>query len=157
MRDLYNRKKRLEYWVERIQNDLDDQDRNDVLRFVEHLQEKDNSILWIIRCITALLAISRQLVKPFKNTTKEDIKLLFKWMERKNYKASTHEKFRVILKLFYKVIYGNNENYPEQVKWFSVQVGKEITSKEKNLDIEEYLEEEEIIKIVSCITVNNKF
>lgn len=56
-------------------------------------------------------------------------------MKLKNYKASTHEKLRIILKLFFKVIYGNNENYPEQVKWFSVQVGKEIRSKEKKNSI----------------------
>jgi hypothetical protein len=102
MRDLYHRKERLEYWVERVRKDLNDPDRNDVLQFTEYLKEKDKSILWIIRCITALLAIRRQLDKPFKNTTKEDIKLFFKWMEQKNYKVSTHEKFRVILKIFYK-------------------------------------------------------
>ena len=43
----------------------------------------------------------------------------------KNYKASTNEKFRQILKLFFKVIYGNCESYPEQVKFFSVKVGRE--------------------------------
>jgi len=46
-------------------------------------------------------------------------------MNDKEYKASTHEKFRVILKVFYKVVYGNNEIYPDCVKWFSVTVGKE--------------------------------
>jgi hypothetical protein len=49
-------------------------------------------------------------------------------MNDKEYKASTHEKFRVILKVFYKVVYGNNEVYPDCVKWFSVTVGKEIKS-----------------------------
>ena len=72
----------------------------------------------------------------------EDIRLLFKWMDKQNYKASTHEKLRKILKFFYKVSYGNNEYYPEQVKWFSVNVGKERRSKEMNIDIAEYLEEE---------------
>ncbi|HEX6294645.1 MAG TPA: hypothetical protein VFZ46_05775 [Nitrososphaeraceae archaeon] len=49
MRDLYNREKRLEYWIERIKTDLDGNDRNDVLKFVEIMQEKDQSILTIIR------------------------------------------------------------------------------------------------------------
>ena len=40
-------------------------------------------------------------------------------------RASTHEKFRRILKFYYKVVYGNNELYPEAVSWFSVNVGKE--------------------------------
>jgi hypothetical protein len=46
-------------------------------------------------------------------------------MEQKNYKASTNEKFRQVLKLFYKVVYGNTEYYPEQVKWLPSKVGKE--------------------------------
>jgi hypothetical protein len=50
MRDLYNRKVRLERWIERIHTDLKDNepDKQDILKFVEHLQEKDKSILWII-------------------------------------------------------------------------------------------------------------
>jgi hypothetical protein len=83
MRDLYHRKEKLEYWVERVRKDLEDPDRDDVLQFIEYLQEKNKSILWIIRCITALLSIRRQLDKPFKYTTKEDIKLFLKWMEQK--------------------------------------------------------------------------
>jgi len=100
MRDLYNRKARLVYWIQRIHTDLKDHesDRKDVLKFVNHLQEKDKSILWIIRCITALLQLRREIGKPFSQVTKDDIKKLFDWMKRKEYKASTHEKYRVILK-----------------------------------------------------------
>lgn len=56
MRDLYNRKARLEYWIDRINKDLDGNDRKDVLKFVEIMQEKNQSILTIIRCITAIIA-----------------------------------------------------------------------------------------------------
>ena len=42
MRDLYNRKARLDYWIDRINKDLDDvNDRKDVLKIVEIMQEKD--------------------------------------------------------------------------------------------------------------------
>ena len=133
MRDLYNRKARLHYWIQRIDVDLKDNqaDKKDILKFVDHLQEKDKSILWIIRCITALLQLRKELGKSFSQITKEDVKKLFDWMKKKEYKASTHEKYRVILKIFYKIVYGNNEEYPECVKWFSVSVGKEVKSKEK--------------------------
>jgi hypothetical protein len=82
------------------------------------MQEKDNSILWIVRCITAIFYIRRQLDKPFIDCKKEDIKSLFVWMDTKNYKASTHGKIRKILKIFYKAIFGNNEFHTEQVNWF---------------------------------------
>jgi integrase/recombinase XerD len=112
------------------------------------MQEREKSKLWIIRCITALIIIRKQLGKRFKDATKDDIKSILKWMEEKNYKVSTQEKFRIVLKMFYKTIYGNNEYYPEQVKWFSVQLGRERTAKERNLDMAEYLEEEEVQKLV---------
>jgi hypothetical protein len=41
MRDLYNRKARLEDWINRINKDLYGNDRIDVLKFVETVQEKD--------------------------------------------------------------------------------------------------------------------
>jgi len=148
MRDLYNRKKKIVYWVERVHTDLHDKDRADVLKLVEYMQDRERSILWIVRCITALIIIRKQLGKSFKDATKDDIRSILKWMDQKGYKASSNEKFRQVLKLFYKIVYGNNEYYPEQVKWFSVKVGKEKTGKETSMDMAEYLEENEIQKTV---------
>ncbi len=114
MVDLYNRKAKLEYWIQRINTDLSGVDKSDLLKLVEHMQDKERANLWIIRCITALISIRRQLGKSFQEVTKEDIRSFLKWMEQKNYKPSTNEKFRQILKLFFKVVYGNGETYPEQ-------------------------------------------
>jgi integrase/recombinase XerD len=150
MRDLYHRQNRLAYWIKRINTDLEEPDRTDVLKLVEHMQDKERAILWIIRCITAILLIRKQLGKPFRDTTKDDIKSILKWMENKGYKASTNEKFRQVLKLFYKTVYGNNEYYPEQVKLFSVKLGKEKAGKETNMEMAEYLEEEEVQKLIEC-------
>ncbi|HEX7258866.1 MAG TPA: hypothetical protein VF242_12480 [Nitrososphaeraceae archaeon] len=87
MRDLYNRKARLERWIQRIHTELQDNepDKQDILKFVDYLQEKDKSILWIIRCITALLQLKKEIKKPFSQLTKEDIKKLFEWMNDKEY------------------------------------------------------------------------
>jgi hypothetical protein len=51
------------------------------------MEDKESSILWIIRCITALLLMRRQLGKSFKDANKEDTRSLLKWMDDKNYKA----------------------------------------------------------------------
>lgn len=150
MRDLYHRKDRLNYWIKRINSDLEEPDRSDVLQLVEHMQERERAILWIIRCITALLSMRKQLKKPFKETTKSDIKELLLWMDEKGYKASTHEKYRQVLKLFYKTVYGNNEYYPDCVKWFSVKVGKEKASKDPTMNMAEYLDENEIQKLIEA-------
>ncbi len=159
MRDLYNRQKTLANWIKRVNEDLIDADKADVLKLIEHMQDREKSILWIVRCIVNLLSIRRQLGKSFRDATKDDIRLFLKWMEQKGYKASTNEKFRQVLKLFYKIIYGNNEYYPEQVKWFSSKLGKEKTGKETSMDMAEYLEENEIQRIVevACTTQKKAF
>ena len=55
------------------------------------------------------------------------------------------------------MVYGNNEYYPDCVKWFSVKVGKDKHSQERGLDIAEYLEEEEIpIMIENSTTFQKK-
>jgi site-specific recombinase XerD len=156
MRDLYNRKEKLAHWILKAKTELEEPDRTHVLQFVEYMQEKDNSILWIVRCITALIYIRRQLDKPFVDCKKEDIKSLFAWMDTKNYKASTHEKFRKILKIFYKVVFGKNEFHPEPVNWFSTQIGKEKKSQERDLDIREYLEENEVPLLIDAASTIQK-
>jgi hypothetical protein len=49
----------------------------------------------------------------------------------------TVEKYRAVIKKFYKMVYGNNEYYPDCVKWFAVKVGKDKHSQERGLDIAE--------------------
>ena len=72
MRDLYNRKKKLDYWIERIHKDLDENDKKDVIKFLEIMQEKDQSILTITRCISIVIQIKKQIDKPLAKVTKED-------------------------------------------------------------------------------------
>jgi integrase/recombinase XerD len=156
MRDLYNRKKKLVDWIKKV-NDLDDPDKTDILKLIEHMQDKERSILWIVRCMVVLISVRKQIGKPFRYTTKDDIRAILKSMEQKGYKASTNEKCRQVLKLFFKVVYGNNESYPEQVKWFSSKLGKEKAGKDTTMDMAEYLEEEEVQKLIeNADTLQNK-
>lgn len=149
MRDLYNRKQLLQYWVDRVDG-LNEPDKTDMLRLIEHMQDKERATLWITRCISALLLIRTKIQKPFREATKEDIRAFLKWMEQKGYKASTNEKFRQILKLFYKTVYGGTEFYPDQVKWFSVRLSQEKTGKGTSMDLSEFMQEEDVIKLVNC-------
>lgn len=156
MRDLYNRKKKLYYWTDRIHKDLDEYDKKDVLKFLEIMQEKDQSILTIIRCISIVIQIRKQIDKPLSKFTKEDIKAIFQWMDNKKYKVETIEKYRAVIKKFYKMVYGSNKYYPDCVKWFSVKVGKDKHSQERGLDIAEYLEEEVPILIENTPTLQKR-
>ena len=88
MRDLYHRKEKLAYWINRANIELQEPDKTDVLKFIQFMHDKERNILWIIRCITALLLMRRHLGKSFKDADKYDIRSLLKWMDDKNYKAS---------------------------------------------------------------------
>ena len=45
MRDLYNGRKKLANY------------KTDILRLVEHMQDKERNILWIVRCIVVLVRL----------------------------------------------------------------------------------------------------
>ena len=150
MRDLYNRAEKLAYWLKRIETDLQGSDKEDVLCLVQFMQVHERSSLWIIRCITILILVRKQLHKPFREASLDDIRVLLHWLDNKGYKSSSIEKFRKVLKFFFKVVYGQNRYYPEQVQWIYTKVSKERDQK-KRMDMDEYLEEEEIQKLVDTV------
>ena len=49
MRDLYHRKQKLAYWINRANTDLQEPDKTDILNFIQFMQDKESSILWVIR------------------------------------------------------------------------------------------------------------
>ena len=71
MRDLYNRHKRLADWIKRVNEDVDEPDRTDILKLIEHMQDRERAILWIVRCITALITLRKPLGKPFRRLLKK--------------------------------------------------------------------------------------
>jgi beta-lactamase regulating signal transducer with metallopeptidase domain len=81
MRDIYNRRKKLSDWIEKVNKDLDRSDRADVLKFVEYMRDSANAILWITRCITALISMRKFMRRLFRDTNKEDIRALIDFIE----------------------------------------------------------------------------
>jgi site-specific recombinase XerD len=158
LRDAYNRKQRLTYWIRRVEGDLDGTDREDVLTFINHMKYNANSALWILRSITALISMRKMIGTSFRDCNTENIRKFIDLIENEmNYKASTIEKYKKILKFFYKVVYGKNEFYPEQVKWFSIKVSKDKIRESFVLDNAEYLEEEEIkVAVARASSVQRK-
>lgn len=76
--------------------------------------------------------------ETFREATTEEIRSLLQWIENKCYKASSNEKFRKVLKFFFKAVYGNNKYYPEQVQWIYTRVSKEKAGKQMSMDMAEY-------------------
>jgi len=72
------------------------------------------------------MLIAKRIIKVrFRDATKEDIKRFVDYLEDNNYTLSTQHTYKSIIKKFFKVVYGNNEYYPEAVKWIKNKVRKD--------------------------------
>ena len=58
-------------------------------------------------------------------------------MSIKEYSSWADKKFRDVIKKFYKVIFGNDEDYPEVVKWIKTKFTKDKSI--KKLDMKKFL------------------
>jgi hypothetical protein len=92
MRDLYKRAEKLAYWLKRIETDLQNSDKEDVLYLVRFMQDHERSSLWIIRCITILILVRKQLHRPFREATNSTFQhkypLLILWMRYFRYSVT---------------------------------------------------------------------
>jgi integrase len=98
--------------------------------------------------------------KPFRNATATDLRVAFSKMEKdgwitrrkgkkgkvKEYSSWTDKKFRDVIKKFYKVVFGNNEQYPEQVRWIKTKFTKDKSV--KKLDMKKFLRYEQIKELI---------
>jgi len=157
-RDLYKRDTRLRYWIDRVKHEaIPDSDKEDILRFIEFMQREEKSKLWIIRCITLLLNIKKHIKKEFRACIKEDIQEYIDYTLKKGYSPSTHTKIRQVLKYFFKVVYGNNEYYPDAVKWLKSKVSKDEQRKREQLSYDQFLTEDEVkLLIDTANTIQRK-
>lgn len=73
LRDLYNRTKRLESWINKVNTELEEPHRTDVLKLVEHMKDTEKSALWIMRYLTVILMIRKKLTKPFRYCSKNEL------------------------------------------------------------------------------------
>jgi len=157
-RDIYKREQRIRYWINRVKHDsIPEEDRADILKFMEYQKQEAVSSLRMVRCINALLLARRIIKTRFKDATKEDIKQFVDYLEDNNYTLSTQHTYKSIIKKFYKVVYGNDKYYPEAVVWIKNRVSKDKRMKEEQLSYEQYLTEQEIkLLIDTANTVQRK-
>jgi integrase/RNA polymerase subunit RPABC4/transcription elongation factor Spt4 len=158
-RDVYNRKQTLETWIECVRSDasLSEADREDILNFIDFLQKDERSSLRTILYIQVLLRVKKVIRRPFRECTKEDIQHYINYLEDKGYRPSTLLTYKSIIKKFFKVVYGNNEYYPDAVRWIKLKVSKDKQREEEQLSYDQFLTEDEIkLLIDTASTIQQK-
>ena len=98
----------------------------------------------------------KEITKPYRKANENDIRVIINWMDKKEYKATTIEKFRIILRTFYKIVYGHNKKIPSAVGWFKFKIDKDKSNKDKSIDLGEFLEEKEIQNLINFASTVQK-
>jgi len=102
-----------------------------------------------IKYFGILKNIANWLGKDFDKATKEDIERIVGYIATSNYQEWTKWSYRVIIKLFWKWLEGNDEYYPEKVKWIKA---KQMSAKIK--PPEDLITREELEKIIALCSNN---
>jgi len=157
-RDIYKREYYLQYWLHRIHTDasLSASDREDILKFVDFMQKEERSSLRIMRCIIAILQAKKVVRKPFKECNKDDIQHYINYLEDSGYRPSTLLTYKSIIKKFFKVVYGNNEYYPDAVRWIKLKVSKDKQREEERLSYDQFLTEDEVRLLIDTANTIQK-
>lgn len=79
--------------INRVNSELNETepDKSDVLKQIQNLNDREKSSLWIIRYLTAIFLLRKELRKPFRYCTKNEMRELLAWMKSKGYKKSANE------------------------------------------------------------------
>ncbi|MFA4983171.1 MAG: tyrosine-type recombinase/integrase [Candidatus Micrarchaeia archaeon] len=81
--------------------------------------------LRIVKCIYSLRYLAKWLKKPFDKATKEELIELTGEIENYNYSENTKYDHKVVLKIFYKWLKGNDEEFPPEIKWLKPRLKNE--------------------------------
>jgi integrase/ribosomal protein L40E len=144
--EVHNYQRRLEGVLKRIdESSIVKEDKTLILDFMNDCFSRSLSKARVVKYLDTLERIAKLLGKPFQKTSKEDIALLVREIEEKDYTDWTKHDYKLILRVFYRWL-RKTEEFPEEVKWIKLKVGK------GHLLPEEILTEEEIKKLAECAT-----
>lgn len=101
----------------------------------------------VVKCLYCLRFLAKWFNKDFSTATKDDVIGLVNQIDLQNYAEHTKYDFKVILKIFYKWLLGNDEDFPEVIKWLKPKL-----KNEKHKLPEELLTVEEVEKLAGACT-----
>jgi integrase/recombinase XerD len=106
-------------------SNLSERNKEIILKFEDHIITLGLSKPRTIKYLNNLRMLASWLEIDFDKATKDDIKRVVKKIKvREDYSAWTKHGYCVIIKRFYKWLYGNDEEYPKEVNWITNHVKK---------------------------------
>jgi len=118
------------------------ENREQIRRFSKNRLASGASSFRVVKCMYCLRFLAAWLKTPFADATKDELIDLVGTLEGKKYSENTKYDFKVVLKLFYKWLKGNDEEFPQEIKWLKPR----LRNTAQKLP-EELLTEDEVLRI----------
>ncbi|MFH1260507.1 MAG: site-specific integrase [Candidatus Micrarchaeota archaeon] len=146
--ELYNYPRKLELTLRKLNEDtlVCDEDKQAIASFSKVRLAKGSSHGRAAKIIYCLKFLSHWLKKPFSQATKDDLIALVGELESDgHYSVYTKHDYKIVLKMFYKWLKGNDEVAPPEIKWLVPKI-----KNEKHKLPEDLLTEDEILRLANC-------
>lgn len=117
--DLYNYGRRYRRNLEVIEGDklICKENKKDITSFAKMRLAKGSGYGRVAKVLYCLRNLAIWIKKPFREATKDDLVALIGDLETHDYSEHTKYDYKIVLKLFYKWLKGNDETVPNEVKW----------------------------------------
>lgn len=147
--DLKNTARRLETRLESLRNDKSVIPANKklILEFDSYIASIGLGRLRRLKYLGNLSWFSRNFGKPFAKVTKKDLLELVGKVETSDLKAWTKADRKILIKRFFKWFKGNDEDYPDEVRWIKCHVKERLVKLP-----EELISEDEIKRMADAAT-----
>lgn len=145
--DLYNYPKILKSEIERMNNEvrISQVNKCDILSFSKIRFAKGSGHGRVAKVVYCMRCWAKWLGKPFREATKDDLVKVVGELEHARYSEYTRYDLKIVLKMFYKWLEGNDEICPPKISWL-----KPAIKNERHKLPEELLTEDEVLKIAEA-------
>ncbi|VVC02802.1 Tyrosine recombinase XerA [Candidatus Burarchaeum australiense] len=146
--NMYKSQTNFERELERLNaSKLPAESKRQIADFARMRLARGSTKLRVVKCMWCIRYLAGWLGKGFSEAKKEDIIGLVAAIDSKGYAETTRYDFKVVLKLFYKWLKGNDEEYPPEIKWLKPR----MKNKGHKLP-EELLSAEEVGRLANAAT-----
>ena len=145
---LYNYPRRLELAINNLNKDqtVCEENKQVIVSFSKGRLAKGSGHGRVAKVVYGMRLLARLLKKPFANATKEDLVAVVGELESNlDYSEYTRLDYKIILKMFYKWLKGNDETFPPEINWLKPKL-----KNEKHKLPEDLITEDEVIRLVNA-------
>ena len=145
--DLYNYPRRLETTLDKLNKDLKicPENKRDIVSFSKVRLAKGSGHGRVAKVVYCMEYWAKWIGKPFKEATKDELVAALGELEGKAFSEYTKYDLKIVLKMFYKWLEGQDETMPPKIAWLKPKI-----KNEKHKLPEELLTEEEVLRLAEA-------